>query len=143
MPQNNGHNHLHGGPHAFDLRRWDYEVRQEDDAPHIDFSLVDEAGSNGYPGTLTSQVTHSYYKDNRWLVTYQARSDQDTLFNPTNHVYFNLNGAVSAPITNHQLQIHADEYVRVNADGAPKEKASVEGQPLICDKVVSLQTSSN
>ncbi len=35
-------------------------------------------------------------QDNIWRVTTRGISDQDTLFNPTNHVYFNLTGDASS-----------------------------------------------
>lgn len=127
LPQNEGDNHHHGGPNGFDLKTWDYEIRQDEDAIHIDFSLVDEADENGYPGKMEILVTHSYDIHNRWTVTYKAQSNQDTLFNPTNHVYFNLNGTPSSPVTNHQIQIQADSFVQVNADGTPSAKVDVEG----------------
>lgn len=126
LAQNEGQNHLHGGPNGFDLKTWGYEIQEDEDAIHIDFSLIDEDGNNGYPGKMIIHVIHSYYTDNRWTITYKAQSDKDTLFNPTNHVYFNLNGTPSEPIINHHLQIVADEYVEVQADGIPLQRSSVD-----------------
>ena len=44
-----------------------------------------------YPGDMTIKVTHTYDADHRWTIQYEAESTKRTLFNPTNHVYFNLN----------------------------------------------------
>lgn len=128
LPLNEGDNHLHGGPNGFDLKYWDYEITQSDSAISITFSLSDQDGENGFPGKLEAQVIHTYTIDNEWIVTFKATSDKDTLFNPTNHVYFNLNGTHRKPILNHHLMIEADKYVPVKADGTPVgELASVEG----------------
>ena len=119
LPLNEGTNHLHGGPNGFDLKRWDYDIQQTEDAIQISFSLLVKDGENHFPGNLDVQVIHSYSVNNEWSVTFKAKSDKDTLFNPTNHVYFNLNGSVTKPILNHQLTIEADRYVPVKADGTP------------------------
>ena len=37
------------------------------------------------------KVIHTYDVEHRWTIEYEATSNEDTLFNPTNHVYFNLN----------------------------------------------------
>lgn len=128
LPLNEGDNHLHGGSNGFDLRYWEYDIIQTDSEISITFSLTDQDGENGFPGTLEAQVIHTYTVDNEWKITYKATSDADTLFNPTNHVYFNLNGTHTVPILNHQLKIEADKYVPVKAEGTPVgELSSVEG----------------
>lgn len=119
LPQNEGENHHHGGPNGFDLKYWDYEVVEDADTISIVFSLTDEDGENGFPGRLQAQIIHTYSNNHEWMVTYKATTDKDTLFNPTNHVYFNLNGDHTHSVLNHQLQIDADRYVPVNADGTP------------------------
>ena len=35
-------------------------------------------------------VTYSWSEDNELSISYEASSDQDTVFNTTNHSYFNL-----------------------------------------------------
>lgn len=128
LPLNESENHLHGGPNGFDLKRWDYEINDKEESIQIIFSLLDQDGENGFPGNLKAQVIHTYSVDNCWSVTFKATSDKDTLFNPTNHVYFNLNGSHAQTILNHKLKIDADTYVPVKVDGTPVgELSSVEG----------------
>jgi aldose 1-epimerase len=56
-------------------------------------------------------------------IEYTAESDKDTVFNPTNHAYFNL-GDVSGT----RLQIFADYYTPVDSCKIPTgELASVSG----------------
>lgn len=56
-------------------------------------------------------VTHSFDEENNWKIKYEAISDKDTVFNPTGHVYFNLNGDASKSIENHQLKLAASRFV--------------------------------
>lgn len=58
---------------------------------------------DGYPGDMTIKVIHTYDVEHRWTVEYEAKTNQDTLFNPTNHVYFNLNRDNNV-IDNHKIK---------------------------------------
>ncbi|MGH2245749.1 galactose-1-epimerase, partial [Enterococcus faecalis] len=44
-------------------------------------------------------------------IEYQATTDEQTLSNPTNHVYLNLTGNPTIPIDGHELQINAQKFV--------------------------------
>ena len=55
---------------------------------------VSPAGSEGYPGTLTTQVTYTLTNTNEVHIVYTATTDAPTIANLTNHSYFNLNGKV-------------------------------------------------
>ena len=52
---------------------------------------------------MTIKVIHTYDVEHRWTVEYEAKTNQDTLFNPTNHVYFNLNRDNNV-IDNHKIK---------------------------------------
>lgn len=119
LDQNENGNHLHGGTQGFDIQSWDYEIFQTEDAIEIHFTYVDPDGLNGYPGQLQVKVIHRYQSNHCWTVKYQAESTKDTLFNPTNHVYFNLNGNLSRDIQNHTLKANVSHYAPVEADGIP------------------------
>lgn len=128
LPTNDGEHHLHGGANSFDLRKWDYTIKESDDQVVVIFEILDKAGTNGYPGNLRVQVTHTITKLNEWSISYKAETDETTLFNPTNHVYFNLNGTVSDTIENHVFKLNASHYLPVDGDNLPLgEKATVEG----------------
>ena len=119
LPTNDDKNHLHGGDNSFDLQRWDFKIEEFDDRVAIIFELNDKDLTNGYPGNLWVQVTHTITINNEWTISYKAKSDQTTLFNPTNHVYFNLNGSVAETIENHLIQIKADEYLPLDGENIP------------------------
>lgn len=48
-------------------------------------------------------MIHTYDVEHRWTVEYEAKTKQDTLYNPTNHVYFNLNRDNNV-IDNHKIK---------------------------------------
>ncbi len=79
----------------------------------------DADGANGYPGTLSVTVIYTLTADNEWKVTYRATTDQATLFNPTNHVYFNLSGDINEPILQHDLQLNSAVFAELGDENLP------------------------
>lgn len=128
LPVNDGNNHLHGGFNSLDLRKWDYEIISDKNAVDVIFHYEDKTGSNGYPGNMKIEVTHTITSDNIWTVKYRAVTDEPTLFNPTNHVYFNLNGDNSRDIKNHNIQLTSDYYLPLDDENLPTgEVRAVDG----------------
>lgn len=131
LSKNDDNHHLHGGYNSIDLQKWDYSIEESEDQIDVVFQITDEEGHNGYPGTLQIEVIHTVTKDNEWTITYKAETDASTLFNPTNHVYFNLNGNVQETIKNHRIQLNADVYLPVDDENIPTgELRDVEGSPF-------------
>lgn len=88
LTKNEGENQLHGGPNAFDKRRWQAEIVDENS---VRFSLFSPDGDNGFPGNLNAAVTYSV-SGGTLRLDFEGESDADTLFAPTTHMYFNLDG---------------------------------------------------
>jgi aldose 1-epimerase len=63
---------------------------------------------------MTSEITYLLNNDNELEIIFNASSDKSTLFNPTNHAYFNLNLGQENNILNHYLTINAYEYLETN-----------------------------
>jgi aldose 1-epimerase len=125
---NNGPNTLHGGNKGFDKVVWD---AMQKDSQSIVFSYVSKDGEEGFPGTLTSKVTFTLTDENAIQIDYEATTDAKTVANLTNHAYFNLNGAGSGTINDHELMINADNILPVNATLIPTGKpAKVAGTPF-------------
>ena len=124
LAKNDGQNHLHGGLRGFDKYVWDAEVLEDG----VKFSRVSPDMEEGYPGNLAVSVTYRV-ENGAFTMIYDAKSDQDTLCNLTNHSYFNLNGSGSA--LSHVLQINADQFLENSTQCMPTGKIlSVDGTPF-------------
>lgn len=118
--------HLHGGNVGIDKRLWNGE--ETDGKLKLTVELSD--GEEGYPGNMTLSVTYEIV-DNALRMTYTATTDQDTILNPTNHSYFNLNGFDGAPVTDHVMTLHASHYTPVDQRLVPSgELRPVAGTPF-------------
>ena len=107
MDANENGNSLHSGPDGYETRIWKAEKHSEDS---ITFSLHSPDGDQGFPGALDVCVTYALSEDGTLLITTEGRSDADTVFNPTNHSYFNLNGHASGNVCGQFLTISADAF---------------------------------
>ena len=89
MIPNEGENNLHSGPNGFHLRMWNvYQVRKN----AITLQLVSPQGDQGFPGKADIYVTYSLERGGVLRIRYDGLCDSDTVFNLTNHSYFNLAG---------------------------------------------------
>ncbi|MET0392658.1 MAG: aldose epimerase family protein [Chitinophagaceae bacterium] len=128
LDANDGANSLHGGRQGFHTKVW--EAVQKD-SQSITFSYLSKDGDAGYPGNVNVKVTYTLTDDNALQIDYEATTDAATVVNLTNHAYFNLNGAGSGTINNHELMIDADNITPVNTTLIPTGKLmKVEGTPF-------------
>ncbi len=88
LPANEAPNSLHSGPNGFERRLWQVEEHGESSlclalhSPHLD---------QGFPGNADIRVTYTLTPDSL-RISYEGIADRDTVFNMTNHSYFNLAG---------------------------------------------------
>lgn len=126
--KNDGENNLHSGPDVYQKRFW--EVLESDDT-HVVFALDSPSGDQGYPGAVRVQVTYTLTEENEFRLDYHAEADEDTIWNMTNHAYFNLNGHDSGDILEHQVWVDADKYTRADRNSIPTgEFVPVEETPM-------------
>jgi aldose 1-epimerase len=132
VPKNDGPNALHGGlKRSFDKVVWDAQPFENEKGQGVVFKYVSPDGEEGYPGTLTARVTYTLNDKNELKIDYQAVTDKATPINLTNHAYFNLSGAGSPTILDHELMLAADYYTPIDATLIPTgEIAPVEGTPF-------------
>ena len=71
-------------------------------------------GEEHFPGTLDVTVTYGWDEDCNLSIRYEATTDKPTLWNPTNHTYFNLAGCTSGSVLDQVLTIEADAITAVN-----------------------------
>ena len=123
LTPNEGKNHLHGGANGFDKHI--FAVHEEGE--EIVFSRYSRDGEEGYPGNLFFRAAFSL--DGGALdIRYTAKCDCDTLWAPTCHAYFNLNGG---DIGGTLLKINADKYTPIDGELIPVGTLeSVSGTPF-------------
>lgn len=69
--------------------------------------------------------------DNAVEITYRGKTDRKTVFNPTNHSFFNLKADGSKNVLSTLVTIHASEVTAVTDDLIPTgELLPVKGTPL-------------
>lgn len=107
---------LHGGVASFETKKWDYKIENGDDEASVIFQLTSPDGEHGYPGTLQVEARYTLTNENVWRMTTKATTDQPTLFNPTNHVYFNLTGDPTQSIDEHTLWLDSATFAPVDSD---------------------------
>ncbi|TDM11951.1 aldose epimerase family protein [Macrococcus lamae] len=120
VEQNLGNHHLHGGTHGMSYRKYDTAVSEHESGNEIALMMTTELKSEEdyYPGNMRVQITHTINNNNEWTVHYQAITDEDTLFNPSNHSYFNLNGMTS-DVMNHLLYINSKKIAETDNELIP------------------------
>lgn len=123
-------NTLHSGEKGFHTVVWDAEQTSDS---QIVLTLHHEDGYDGFPGNIDIKMTYSLTEDNAFRIDYEARTDSDALFSPTNHAYFNLGGmgCPTPSIEDHLVRVNADLYLptddHTNHTG---EILSVTGTPF-------------
>ena len=131
LPTNDKPNSLHGGSTGFNKRIWQATEASGPEGPGLTLSYTSPDGEEGYPGTLSVQITYRITEQNELRIDYSAKTDKATVVNLTHHSYFNLSGEGTGDILDHQLEIMADRYTPVDATLIPTgELAPVAGTPF-------------
>src|SRR5207248_1701324 len=130
LATNNGANHLHGGgKKSLDKVVWKAGPRfGAGKKGGIAFTYISPDGEEGYPGKLDITVTYILSDDNELRIDYEAKTDKATPVNLTNHSYFNLSGAGTESVLDHELTVPADKYTPTDDGLIPTGKIEpVEG----------------
>ncbi len=131
LAENNGENHLHGGPGGFHNVIWEAKKIPANNGEALELSYLSKDGEEGYPGNLSIKVIYTWTDNNELWVDYEASTDKKTVLNPTHHSFFNLKDAGKSPITAHQLMINADTFLPVDETLIPTgERKLLEGTPF-------------
>jgi aldose 1-epimerase len=116
--------HLHGGERGLDKVVWQTEVAIQDDKASVSFFYTSPDGDQGYAGNLEIKTTYTLTLANELKIFFQAKTDQTTPVDLTNHAYWNLAGAGCGTVLDHVLQIFADRYVVTDKDLLPTGQIS-------------------
>ncbi|WP_339778432.1 aldose epimerase family protein [uncultured Thalassospira sp.] len=115
LAANEGQNLLHGGPDGFDRRTW---MIMEETATSVIYALSSPDGDQGFPGAFHTIVRYEV-AGNSLRCEISATCDAPTIVNMTNHSYWNLSGRFDQSAADHELEIHADQYLPVDESLIP------------------------
>jgi aldose 1-epimerase len=129
---NAGKNHIHGGGgKRFDKVLWKGSPYRNGNEVGVRLTHFSPDGEEGFPGNLHCTVTYTLTDSDELRIDYTATTDKPTVINLTNHSYFNLAGAGSGDILDHELTIAAPWYTPAGEGLIPTgEIRSVEATPL-------------
>lgn len=124
--RNDGNNTLHGGSNGWDYRN--FTVTSVSDTA-ITFSLLDPAGSQGFPGAVLAVVTYSISKGALTMRMTGLSLDVKTPIMLTSHSYWNLDAfAKDTVLDTHKLWINkGDKIIDVDGELIPTGKISKYG----------------
>ncbi len=128
LERNNGDNNIHSGSDRYKHRIWRADFDPE--GCGVSFRLMSPHMDQGFPGNAIITVTISLF-DTVLSIAYHAVADMDTVFNMTNHSYFNLDGQQGTDIMSHTLRVNADSFTPCDAGLLPTgEIRPVDGTPF-------------
>ena len=130
---------LHGGSQGIGVRNWQIV---EQTLTSVKLAIRDQDGWMGFPGNCDITCTYELLPNATLAITLEAESDAPTVCNLGNHSYFNLDD--SDTILDHQVAIHADQYLPLNDDLVPTgELTSVSGTALDFREVRPIRQDHN
>ena len=128
LEQNAGENHIHGGSRGWGQQFWNFTTEETAEAVTVTFTLESTPETVGYPGRLQAKTSYSLDTEGCLTITMTGACSEETLFNPTSHIYFNLSGEAKRPITEHTLQLACEEVLELDTDKLPTgKKRAVDG----------------
>ncbi len=128
---NNGENCLHGGKTGFNKVFWEIEEISSSDLSGLSLKYHSKDNEEGFPGNLEIKVEYLLTDDNSLTINYFATCDRNTIFNPTQHTYFNLSGIGNKDILNHTLKLNSQYFLASNPVQIPTgEYVNVKSTPF-------------
>ena len=135
----NGKNHLHGGTKGYDKVVWNAKEVQTKDGVGLELTYLSKEGEYGYSCKINIKVVYMLTNKNELTVEYEATTDKPTVCNLTQHNYYNLAGAGSGTILDHQLTLNADKFTPTDDGLIPTgDIVPVQGTPMDFRKPVAI-----
>lgn len=132
VEQNEGKNTLHGGKNGFYNHVWHVDgTKLTDNAVSLPLSLTLTPEMDTFPGKMHVVATYTLDNNDNLSLKFSATTDADTLFNPTNHTYWNLSNAAAKTIDNLKLYVNSKNHLAVDDGKIPTgEKVANAGTPF-------------
>ena len=132
LEKNDGENNLHSHfDDCYNKKMFKGSINEADNS--VTLSLFSPDGDQGFPGNLNVEITFRVTECSALEIEYKGTTDADTVFNLTNHSYFNLAGhtAGTAAAMDQKLWLNATHYTPTFPGSIPTgEVATVAGTPF-------------
>ncbi|KAH9482386.1 putative aldose 1-epimerase [Psilocybe cubensis] len=140
VPRNEGNNTLHGGFDGFDRRVWQ---TTKVSSSSVTFTLVDPAGTQGFPGTVLTTVTYTLEPKSTWNIKIHAVASAKTPIMLSGHHYWNFEAyQESQDLVGHFVQFESSKFVATDGQLIPTGKLTpVAGTPMDFRKAKSIGAS--
>ena len=120
VPTNEKGNTLHGGPNGYNSVRWHGKTGTYKGNPAIILKHNFTSKYTGFPGTVKATTRYVLTNDNKVQVFVSAKSNKDTVFDPTVHAYFNL--GQEKTIRKQELTMNSSQRLALNKEKIPTGK---------------------
>ncbi len=129
LTPNENDNNLHSGPNCYHTRIWKVTDCTDES---VTFHLDSPNGDQGFPGNASIDIRYSLDSSGGLHIAYDAVADHDTVFNLTNHSYFNLAGQDNPGAAMDQLlMLPARVFAVADKESIPTgELRQVDGTPM-------------
>lgn len=119
-----GHS-LHGGAHGFNTLNFDGQLSTTATTASVTLTKHVPSELDQYPGNLDVTITFTLDENDRVTISFKGDTDAATLFNPTNHVYWNTT-ADRTSLDQQWLQINSQQHLEFDGEKVPTgEKVAV------------------
>lgn len=109
----NGVNSLHGGKDGISFQNFEYEIINEKGSTVVMFTYLEK--EKLLPGDVSYKISYRVMDNSNDIkICFEANTNQDTIVNLTNHVYFNLSGNGERNCLHHNLKLNCDKYTKLN-----------------------------
>ncbi len=134
---NEGDNVLHGGAHTWMTYFWNVDTQVNTDDAQVILTQTFTEAEDGFPGTEKVKIVFTLANDNSVSIDYYGQTDQPTLFNPTQHTYWNISD--EGDVTNLELQLNSTHHLAVDSGKIPTgEKVANANTPFDFSELSSL-----
>lgn len=119
LQANEGTNSIHSGDQGWQNHFWHVTTEVTTTAGKIILSNHYSPDDDGMPADTDIHVVYTLHSDDSVTIDMYGESDAPTLFNPTNHAYWNLADAGVDTIEGQELTINSQYHLAVNGEKIP------------------------
>lgn len=119
LQANEGANSIHSGDQGWQNHFWHVQTATSASAGQIILSNHYSPEDDGMPANTDVHIVYTLHDDDSVTIDMYGEADAPTLFNPTNHAYWNLADADVDTIEGQELTINSRYHLAVNGEKIP------------------------